>query len=338
MTERLPRLPFALALGTCLTLLAAACGGGSPSEPTRPGPILGDRNAEVIVVGDIGWCGSTAPAATAQLVDRLSGLLLLAGDIAYPNGSAADFQNCFHPTWGRFRDRWYATAGNHDYLTPNAAGFFNYFGEAAGSDRTGYFAILVGDWQVLMLNSNIPAQRNTPQWEFVRREIDLQRRPCTLAVWHHPLFTSGQNGPNTSMRDLYSLLEAGGADVVVNAHDHVYERFAKQAADGRPADRGSASSSPEPAVPNCIASSRSRRIPKRASRSSACCGCCSSPPLTAGSSSACRAAWPTRATSPATNPTVHLVWVTVSPDFPSFASIPSSQQAEGRSTQVSRAG
>jgi hypothetical protein len=238
MTKRLPWPPFARALGTCLTLLATACGGDSPSAPTPPGPIVGDRNAEVIVVGDIGWCGSSAPGATAQLVERLSGLLLLAGDIAYPNGSAADFQNCFHPTWGQFRDRWQATPGNHDYLTPNAEGFFNYFGEAAGSDRTGYYAMLVGDWQVLMLNSNIPAQRNTPQWEFVRREIDLQRRPCTLAVWHHPLFTSGQNGPNASMRDLYSLLDAGGADVVVNGHDHVYERFAKQAADGRPADRG----------------------------------------------------------------------------------------------------
>ena len=89
-----------------------------------------------------------------------------------------------------------------------------------------------------MLNSNVPAQRNTPQWEFVRREMDLQRRPCTLAVWHHPLFSSGQNGPNPSMRDIYSLLEAGGADVVVNGHDHVYERFAKQTAEGRPADRG----------------------------------------------------------------------------------------------------
>lgn len=238
MTERLPRLSFALALGTCLTVLAAACGGGSPSAPSQPGPIIGDRTAEVIVVGDIGWCGTTATGATAQLVDRLSGLLLLVGDIAYPNGSPADFQNCFHPTWGHFRDRWYATPGNHDYLTPNAAGYFNYFGDAAGSDRTGYYAMLVGDWQVLMLNSNIPAQRNTEQYEFVRREIDLQRRPCTLAVWHHPLFTSAQNGSNPSMRDLYNLLDAGGADVVVNGHDHVYERFARQSADGRPADRG----------------------------------------------------------------------------------------------------
>jgi acid phosphatase type 7 len=241
MAEVPARRPLAArALGIGLTAISMACGGGggTPSGPTPPGPPTGDRNAEVIVVGDIGWCGSNGPAATAQLVDRLSGRLLLAGDIAYPNGSAADFQNCFHPAWGRFRDRWHAAPGNHDYLTPNAEGYFNYFGDAAGLDRTGYYTLLVGDWQVLMLNSNVPAQRNSPQWEFVRREMDLHRRPCTLAVWHHPLFTSGQNGPNPSMHDLYAVLEAGGADVIVNGHDHVYERFAKQTADGRPADRG----------------------------------------------------------------------------------------------------
>jgi hypothetical protein len=235
--------PVALTLVWCLVAAAAACGGsGTPTEPTQPGPGGGGigtgRSAEVIVAGDIAMCGSPGTAATAQLVDRLPGRLLLAGDIAYPNGSALDFQQCFDPSWGRFRSRWHASPGNHDYLTPGASGYFDYFGEAAGSERTGYYALSLGDWQVLMLNSNVPAERDSQQWAWVRRELDLQRRPCTLAVWHHPLFTSGQNGPNPSMRDMYSLLEAGGADVIVNGHDHVYERFAKQTAEGRPADRG----------------------------------------------------------------------------------------------------
>ena len=232
------------ALLLCLLVVAAACGGGnSPTEPSPPGGGAGGgpgsgRNAEVIVAGDIGMCGSAGTAATAQLVESLSGTLLLAGDIAYPVGSALDLQQCFDPAWGRLRGRWYASPGNHDYLTPHASAFFDYFGEAAGAGRTGYYALSLGDWQVLMLNSNVPAQRHSEQWEWVRRELDLQRRPCTLAVWHHPLFTSGQNGPNASMRDMFSLLEAGGADVIVNGHDHLYERFAKQTADGRPDDRG----------------------------------------------------------------------------------------------------
>jgi hypothetical protein len=223
----------------CLLALSAACGSSTPTAFTPTGGGRGTgRSAEVIVVGDIGMCGSPGTAATAQLVQSLAGRLLLAGDIAYPIGSTLDLLRCFDPDWGRFRDRWHASPGNHDYLTPHAGDYFDYFGEAAGIDRSGYYALNLGDWQVLMLNSNVPAQRHSEQWEWVRLELDLQRRPCTLAVWHHPLFTSGQNGPNPSMRDMYSLLEAGGADVIVNGHDHVYERFAKQTADGRPADRG----------------------------------------------------------------------------------------------------
>jgi hypothetical protein len=228
-----------------VTVIVAACGGGggTGSTPSAPSPGTDPRGgsgqtAEVIAVGDIGWCGSNGTRATAQLVDSLSGRLLLAGDIAYPNGSAQDFEQCFEPFWGRFRSRWHAAPGNHDYLTPNASAYFNYFGNAAGADRSGYYTLFLGDWQILMLDSNIATSRGSPQWEFVRRELDLQHRPCTLAMWHHPLFTSGQNGPNLYMRDIYSLLEAGSADIIVNGHDHVYERFARQTVDGRPSDRG----------------------------------------------------------------------------------------------------
>jgi 3',5'-cyclic AMP phosphodiesterase CpdA len=171
-------------------------------------------------------------------VARLPGRLLLVGDLAYPHGAQRDYEHCFDPTWGAFRPRWHAVPGNHDYLTPNAAGYFNYFGDAAGADRSGYYSLTLGNWQVLMLDSNIPAQRGSAQWEFVRRELDLQPARCTLALWHHPLFSSGVNGPHPFMRDMYGLLEAGGVEIVVNGHDHVYERFAKQTADGRPSDRG----------------------------------------------------------------------------------------------------
>jgi len=236
---RQSRWPAALCLVACTAVACGGEGSGPPSGPTEPPPRGGSgQTVEVIAVGDIGWCGSRGTSETAQLAESLSGWLLLVGDIAYPNGSASDFQRCFDPAWGRFRGRWYPVPGNHDYLTPGASAYFDYFGAAAGSDRSGFYALSLGDWQILMLDSNIPSQRNSAQWEFVRREMDLQRRPCTLAVWHHPLFTSGQNGPNLNMRDLYALLEAAGADVVINGHDHLYERFASQSADGRPTDRG----------------------------------------------------------------------------------------------------
>jgi 3',5'-cyclic AMP phosphodiesterase CpdA len=179
-------------------------------------------------------CGRDAVAQTARLVAGLEGTLLLAGDLAYPQGSAANFRDCFHPSWGQFRSRWYAVPGNHEYDSPGAAPYFAYFGEAAGNNGTGYYSIRLGEWLVLMLNSNVPAGQGSPQYEFARTELAASRTPCAMAVWHHPLFTSGPNRSNPSMRDLFALLESSRAEVIVNGHDHLYERFARQAADGRP--------------------------------------------------------------------------------------------------------
>jgi hypothetical protein len=186
----------------------------------------------MIGVGDIGMCGSPGVAQTARLVAGLEGDLLLAGDIAYPQGTAIDFRDCFNPLWGQFRSRWHAVPGNHEYESAGAAPFFAYFGNAAAPANVGYFSFFAGDWLILMLNSNIPASRGSPQWEFVRGELERQRTPCTMAVWHHPLFTSGPNGPNMFMRDMWELLETGRVEAVLNGHDHLYERFARQTASG----------------------------------------------------------------------------------------------------------
>jgi len=206
-------------------------GPGTP-PPTGNNPLTG-QTVVALGVGDIGMCNQPGVAQTARLVAGLEGMLLLAGDIAYLHGSAADFRNCFNPEWGRFRSRWHPVPGNHEYETPGAAGYFDYFGAAAGEDRTGYYSFMAGDWLILMLNSNIPAGRNSAQWEFVRAELNAQRTPCTMAVWHHPLFTSGPNGPNPFMRDMWALLETAKVELILNGHDHLYERFARQMSDGR---------------------------------------------------------------------------------------------------------
>jgi 3',5'-cyclic AMP phosphodiesterase CpdA len=189
---------------------------------------------KVVGVGDIGMCGSPGVAQTASLVGNLEGQILLVGDIAYLHGSTANFRECFEPQWGRFRSRWRAVPGNHEYETPTAADYYNYFGEASGGDNSGFYSFMAGDWLILMLNSNIPSGRNSAQWEFVRRQLEQQRTPCTMAVWHHPLFSSGPNGNTASMKDLWALLEAAPIEVILNGHDHLYERFARQMSDGTP--------------------------------------------------------------------------------------------------------
>lgn len=208
-----------------------------PDTPPGPPPLPPfnptGHTAVVVAVGDIGECGSPAVPLTARLADRIDGQVLLSGDLAYMHGSPTDFQRCFEPDWGRFRHRWRPAPGNHEYQTPGAAGYFQYFGAAAGPAGQSYYSFRAGDWLILMLNSNIPAGAGSPQFDFVRAELTANRNPCAMAVWHHPLFTSGPNGPNAFMRDMWALLYELKADVVIAGHDHLYERFGKQDVDGR---------------------------------------------------------------------------------------------------------
>ncbi len=243
----LPARPFLLAAGCVLLGFAAACSnsptapsaGGGSGPGTGGGNTGGGQTAVIVAAGDIGMCNANgvtplpSVAATARLVANTTGRLLLLGDIAYLHGSAANFRDCFEPSWGQFRGRWLASPGNHEYESPGAAPYFDYFGEAAGPSGLGYHALMIGDWLVLMLNSNVPAGRGSAQWEFARQQLASQRTPCTLAVWHHPLFSSGPNGPSPGMQDMWSLLEGANAEIILNGHDHLYERFARQMADGR---------------------------------------------------------------------------------------------------------
>jgi acid phosphatase type 7 len=224
-------LMFGIALACSKTPSGPSPGGGGGGGGTGGGGSSG-LTVTMIAAGDIGQCGRAEVAETARLVAGLNGDLLLAGDLAYFQGTAANFRDCFNPSWGPFRSRWHPVPGNHEYESPGASPYFAYFGAAAGPEGLGYYSFTAGDWLILMLNSNVAATRGSPQWEFARRELESQVTPCTMAVWHHPLFSSGPNGANTPMRDMWALLEANHAEVVVNGHDHLYERFARQTANG----------------------------------------------------------------------------------------------------------
>jgi 3',5'-cyclic AMP phosphodiesterase CpdA len=201
-------------------------------------PPTGSRTAVLIGAGDIGQCGTPAPAATGRLVRETAGDVFLAGDIAYPQGTAANLRDCFEPFWGHARDRWHAVPGNHDYESPGAAPYYEYFGLAGGVPGFGYHRFVLGEWLVIMVNSEIPAGIGSPQYDFVRDVLEGRPFRCQLVVWHRPLFSSGPNGPTPAMRDLWRLLDQHEVEVVVSGHDHLYERFSRQDADGRLDENG----------------------------------------------------------------------------------------------------
>lgn len=183
--------------------------------------------------GDIAVCGSDSTEATARLLDRFASSVFVLGDNVYPSGTAEQYANCYEPTWGRHRNRTYAAPGNHDWDASAGAPYFAYFGTRAGPSGLGYYSFDLGGWHVLSLNSNVPAHSGSPQYEWVRNDLLVAPRACTIAYWHHPLFSSGAHGNNPQMADVWRLLSESGAEVVLTGHDHHYERFAPQDADGR---------------------------------------------------------------------------------------------------------
>jgi hypothetical protein len=226
-----------------LLLLAAVvavsrCGSSFPSSPSPspgPGPGSGPSAPPAVLVGagDIGNCGSPAVAQTAQLIDRIPGIVFTTGDNAYPNGAAANFRDCYDPYWGRHRGRTRPVPGNHDYEQAGAAPYYAYFEDNAGPFGLGYYRYTAGPWRVFALNSEVPVGPGSAQMQWLRAELNVNRTPCTLAYWHKPLFTSGPNGPNRDMREIWRTLYEFDVDLVLTGHDHLYERFAPQDADGR---------------------------------------------------------------------------------------------------------
>jgi hypothetical protein len=191
-------------------------------------------DAVFVGAGDIAQCDSDShPDLTAALLDLISGTVFTAGDNAYPRGSAADFTNCYHPTWGRHLTRTRPTPGNHDYLTPGAAGYYAYFGASAGPPGLGYYSYSLGRWHIIALNSEISAFPGSAQVEWLRADLTANPTPCALAYFHTPVFGSGSNGSNPHMQVVWRVLYQFGVDVIVAAHNHSYERFAPQDPDGQ---------------------------------------------------------------------------------------------------------
>jgi hypothetical protein len=216
---------------------ALACRCASPTSPSSGGSTV------FVGAGDIANCALPGAAMTAALIDTIPGKVFTAGDNAYPLGAKANFDDCYDPTWGRFRDRTFPTPGNHDYDSPGAFPYFDYFGSRAGPRGLGYYRVTLGSWTILSLNSeDADVSEGSVQWNWLQQELVSSSSPrsspqppprCTLAIWHKPLFSSGGHGNNTFMRDIWKVLYDFGADVVLNGHDHMYERFDPQDADGR---------------------------------------------------------------------------------------------------------
>ncbi|HKE09625.1 MAG TPA: metallophosphoesterase [Candidatus Acidoferrum sp.] len=196
------------------------------------------EEAVLIGAGDIADCTDISGAeATAKLLEANPGTVMALGDLAYPNGTAEDFR-CYDRTWGRVRLRTRPAVGNHEFHSYGAAYYFEYFGPAAGDSKTGYYSYELGAWHVVVLNSECQEVGGcgvgSPEEKWLRADLAAHPAGCTLAYFHKPRFSSGLNhGDDLQMIAFWQALYDFNAELVLNGHDHDYERFGPQDPNGK---------------------------------------------------------------------------------------------------------
>jgi hypothetical protein len=234
---RLKQSVVAAAIGIAAQLGSAPVASGDPVVAAA-----GDIACDPVAVAYNGGAGVKTQCRQRGTSDLLLAIgpdaVLTLGDNQYTTGTYDQFMASYDPTWGRLKGITRPAVGNHDYDTAGAAGYFRYFGSAAGDPAKGYYSFDLGAWHIVALNSNcalVPCAPGSAQEQWLRADLAANRAACTLAYWHHPRFSSGPHGdePSTAkLTPLWQALYEAGADVVLNAHDHDYERFAPQSPAG----------------------------------------------------------------------------------------------------------
>ncbi len=213
---------------------------------------------KIVAVGDIA-CDPTSPKANGldpvecqdkkvrELVNSINpDKILILGDIAYDKGTTESFTNGFYKTWGDIKTKFLPAPGNHEYGTKNAAGYFNYFGSQAGEGLAGYYTTKIGDWSIYSLNSNCPETNdcsvNSTQINWLKSQLQNDTNKCQLAFWHHPQFSTSKHSVDPAQTNrlpsAWQLLQNSNAELVLNGHEHNYEKFAQQLLDGTKSDDG----------------------------------------------------------------------------------------------------
>jgi hypothetical protein len=210
--------------------------------------VLSDAgDGHMVGAGDIATCTNTHDSETANLVSAVLGAdanatAFTGGDNVYPDGAAANYTNCYEPSWGAFKARTRPIPGNHDYLNnPGAAPYFAYFGANAGPAGKGWYRYESGTWRVYALNSECRPTSAcfAEQLSWLKANLAAEPHRCVLAMWHQPRFSTGPHGSSTRMAQVFQALYDAGADVVVTGHDHGYQRFMPANPSGSPdATRG----------------------------------------------------------------------------------------------------
>lgn len=223
---------------------ALPAAGWAANDPTAAGADLAG-DPVIAAAGDIACrpgqavtasaCRQRATAALLPGADRV----LTLGDNQYDSGLLNEYQGSYDPTWGQYKAETAPVPGNHEYRSGSAAGYFTYFGALAGTPSKSWYSYDLGTWHLIALNSTVPMNQGSPQNVWLEADLAAHPAACTLAYWHYPLYSAGGYAPGIGKsRPVWVDLLRARADLVLNGHEHHYERWAPMDQSGQPSATG----------------------------------------------------------------------------------------------------
>lgn len=205
--------------------------GGAPGAAVRQFNVF-EATDQVLAAGNVGDCTETTDEATGALLGTLPGRILALGDLAYPRGTTEDFANCFDPAWGVHKARIHPISGNHEWHEVGAQPYFDYFGAAAGTPGEGWYSFDIGNWHLVGVQGDCNefpqgCAADSPQGLWLQADLAANSKPCTMVFTHFPRFSSIFGVDDTQL-PFWQIFYQYGVDVVLTAHAHNYERYARQ--------------------------------------------------------------------------------------------------------------
>jgi hypothetical protein len=237
MSQRL--LITLMAAGLVLAVTAVLIRMARDEGPPPPDAI----GAVLVGAGDIAECGTEGDEATASLLDEVveqhpDAVVFTTGDNAYPDGSYDEYVECYGPSWGRHKSRTRPAVGNHEFKQTKAEGYNRYWRAAGGEFDLYYYSYDVAEWHIVVLNSEchrVGCEFNSEdgdQVEWLEADLAASDAACTIAIWHHPRWSSGRYSNDADYDTFWEVLHDHGVEIVLNGHDHLYERFEPMNPDG----------------------------------------------------------------------------------------------------------